>query len=615
MLTSKQLLNDLKKFITGSTFDDLLGVSRSLKQLSRVSAAKEAATFSELLKAIAPKDSKTNTLDYESLMTDLGVTSPSGIESQRLSRYKAYESMVEKISYLKRGLEVITQNVLAPDDLTKSSLSINIQKDLSESDSSVVNRTIDRILKKYQIENKLQEIISPALKYGDYFVEIVPVNEVLVKNKMISESEEIKGEAKINNENVDFNFILKYDKKALREDNSKTNSKKKESKESLDDFFLNLLNPSVVVRIGDNFCLGYFVFPIIQGGINSIPSTLDLTDASLNNTVNNIITKVKSKKLFQTNLDKTKNDLREVISKLLLAGYSKNGTSNIEARYVPPDRMVHFFPSQEKFKPYGTSIFYGLEFLSKILVAQESSLMVQRLMNAMEKRIIKVELGVTRDAKKYLQEFKETLRRKKFTVDNIGNIDEIPSNIATFEDMYVPVLNGRELVNIDTLPPRGDTNTSIEDIKHIRDSIVSGLNIPPAYLGLEENIESKATLSQENMIFANTILNYQKSLGSALTELVRKIADMTSSIDSKLFTIDFNPPRTILSQSKAEYISSIVDIIAKLTELGIPKEYILNKFLPEFNTEDIKRQGINDKIDSALGSEKSSGTTGGYNQI
>ena len=588
-MKSSDILSKIKEVIVGKSFEDLSDISKSLKKLSGVSTLKSAATFSELLRSmINPKDpDNVSSNELETLLQDFGANLQGiTVENDRLQRYRTYESVVEKIPYLKRGLRVFTQSILSPDDIDKVSFNIKIEETVNIS-KETVNSEVQRILKTYEIEDHAYDIVYSALKKGDYFVEIVNANDVLKSHGLLTES-----------------TIADKKVKVILEDT--TSNEVKGKTEDTNDIMLMFHDPEHVVRIGDKFCFGYLVFPKIQESQNGQIKIQDINKGNIKTIVDKILSKVKAN---TKDIINTREDLKQVIARLVLMSETDNLT--ITARFVPPENMVHFTPFKSEFKPYGTSLFYGQEFLAKIMIAQQSALMVQRLMNAVEKRLIKIELGVSRDAKRYLQEFKETLRRKKYTVDNLGNIDEIPSNIATFEDIYLPVMNGREMVNIDNLPPRGDIGTHVEDLKHMRDTLVAGLEIPPAFLGLEENVESKAMLTQENIIFAMTVVNYQKQFSKAFTELVRKLMSKTSKVNPMTFTILLNPPRMILASIKAEYFGTVVDIIEKLSTLGIPKEYLIEKYLPEIDMNEIKEYIVRSNLEKATGKKDQNTSTMG----
>jgi hypothetical protein len=610
MASLNDVFNKLKKSIIGSSLDDLLNVTKSLKKLSGVSASAEISTFSDLMKSLS-KDKK---VPLDSLLNEMGLEAPTIQDAERISRYTEYISIVNKIPYLKKAIRIITQNILSPDNFTKTSLLINIDtKDvdvISQSKSEV-----ERIIKGIEIEKHLFDIVYNTLMTGDYFVEIVVVDEILRTYQLLESSNKKKLV-----ETYSFNYELedKKSKLTLELDMSlkgmtykllESSNNKNKKVIPTNGIFLNYLNPAQVVRIGDKQCFGYFVFPTIGDytQMMSIPSSLDYYEQSSQQIVDKVIDKLIAKiSSDKVNLLKTRKDLRPIVARLLLDNNIAPEKQTV--RFVPAELMQSFKVFENEFAPYGTSILKGSEFLSKMIIAMQSSLMVQRIMSAQEKRIIKIDIGVTRDAKKYLNEFKTKLRRKQYTVDNIGTIDEIPTNISTFEDIYVPVQNGRELINIDTIPPRGDIGQRVEDIKLLRDSLVATVDVPAPYLGIEENVESRATLSQENMVFVSSIINYQSSFSNDFTELIRKVLKLTSKTAPETVSVTLPLPRSILAQTQSDYYNNVINMINQLIPLGIPVEFLIKKYLPDIDMDEVRKFLIDQKLDVTQSKPKEENT-------
>jgi hypothetical protein len=609
MASLNDIFNKLKKSIIGSSLDDLLNVTKSLKKLSGVSASAEISTFSDLLKSLA-KDRK---VPLDTLLNEMGLEAPTVQDAERITRYTEYISIVNKIPYLKKAIRIITQNILSPDNFTKTSLIVGVETKDTETISQTKSE-VERIIKSIDLEKHLFDIVYNTLMIGDYFVEIVVVDEILKTYQLLESSNKKK-----TIETYTFNYELndKKSKLVLEVDMSLKDVSYKllESQSSnrkvipTNGIFLNYLNPSQVVRIGDKQCFGYFVFPTIGDytQMMSIPSSLDYYEQSSQQIVDKVIDKLISKiRTDKINLLKTRKDLKPIVARLLLD--NNIAPEKQIVRFVPAELMQSFKVLENEFAPYGTSILKGTEFLAKMIIAMQSSLMVQRIMSAQEKRIIKLDIGVTRDAKRYLQEFKKTLRRKQYTVDNIGTIDEIPTNISTFEDIYVPIQNGRELITIDTIPPRGDIGQRVEDIKLLRDSLVAAVDVPAPYLGIEENIESRATLSQENMVFVSSIINYQSAFSNDLTELIRKVLKLTSKTVAETISITLPLPRSILAQTQSDYYNNVINMINQLIPLGIPVEFLIKKYLPDIDMDEVRKFLIDQKLDVTQSKPKEENT-------
>jgi len=79
---------------------------------------------------------------------------------------------------------------------------------------------------------------------------------------------------------------------------------------------------------------------------------------------------------------------------------------------------------------------------------------------------------------------------------------------STDEDYFIPI-RGEHSSRIDTLPG-GQFTGDIDDLKYIQNKLFAALKIPKSYLGYEEDISGKSTLSQEDVRFSSTIRRIQK---------------------------------------------------------------------------------------------------------
>jgi hypothetical protein len=278
-------------------------------------------------------------------------------------------------------------------------------------------------------------------------------------------------------------------------------------------------------------------------------------------------------------------------------------------RYVPPNNIQHFKRPSTKYEPYGESIFDACQFSAKCLVAMETALAVQRLARSTEKRKIAVEIGLPRDARKMIEKLKEELRKRKVTLDNFGTVDTIPSMITTFEDVYIPQRDGKPFVDISTFNEGNvDIRNKVEELKFLRDSVVASLGVPPSFINIEENLSNKAALTEENILFARTIVSHQKYITDQINKLVQKVYDIISPeealsiLDNVLIALP--SPKSLQYEREARYLSELANLIETLERIGIPREYTKKKYLSNIDWEDLKNYEVGEKIEKELGTTK-----------
>ncbi|MDW7973437.1 MAG: portal protein [Thermodesulfovibrio sp.] len=315
------------------------------------------------------------------------------------------------------------------------------------------------------------------------------------------------------------------------------------------------------------------------------------------------------------------NSKKELTSTLYTLIYMKTAMRNevtisSKIRFVPADKMVHFkllMGSESAFLPYGTSKLYGLEYIARALIALETSIILYRITRSVDRRIYHIERGASRDVQGPIQQVVRALTKRRYGVfgDQIG-VDEIPSHISSLEEIFMPMDNGKRYIEVDALQP-GNLNITMEDWKELRDALVSGLEVPPAYLALEQNYETRGTLSSENVVFASTILSYQREFGELFTELLRKLYYHKYGTHlTKDVVVEFRPPIKLLLERYSEMASSYSQLADVAKNAGIDPLALFKRFFGELIEERDNLEISMEKFASKLlGGNQQQGDMGG----
>ena len=343
-------------------------------------------------------------------------------------------------------------------------------------------------------------------------------------------------------------------------------------------------------------CFGYLLFP---------PQEITGAKSIADETINNIcvaILKNLERKLPQMKEFRGDKELRDII-KNMATQVDQNKV--LEIRFVPTDKMVHFQVPTTKYYPYGESIFDSSQYSAKVVIALETALAIQRLSRSTEKRKIAIEIGLPRDARKAIEQMKEEFRKRKVSLDSFGTVDTIPSMITTFEDVYIPQKDGKPFVDISTFTEGNvDTRSKVDEIKQMIDQLVAGFGVPPAFIGIEDNLSNKSSLSEENVLFARTIIRHQKYLSHQINDLFKKVFDIINP-DESLTLLDniliaFPVPKSLQYERESRYINELTNLIESLERIGIPREYTKRKYLAQLDWEEIKKYEIDEKVEKAL---------------
>jgi len=577
--------------------------------------------------------SKGGTMDISTNIFQQGTTPATFGQGGRLQRYNAYSAIVSHINYCQRALDVLTDNILAPDDITKTCLEVNAKSYIESSENSQSNvKDIEEIIKKVKLEERLDMIVKGTLEFGDFFAEIADDKTALTsKSAFLAESifqmqrsnksKEVITEKISDNKNVkiimDFSAL---DDMINNDSNTKLVSdldKNKDKEIKPEDLNLLFYDPKRVVKLqSDMFpiCFGYLIFPA-----SLLSPQLMLQNQTVNSICQSILKSVERKIPGLNDQSINTKDLQDIVGAMVK---ETDHTKAMNIRYVPPDRIQHFQRPSTKYYPYGESIFDPCQFNAKVLISLEVAMTILRLNRSIEKRKISVEVGLPRDAAKAIEKLKEEFKRRKINLDSFGSVDTISSSISSFEDCFIPQKDGKAFVDITNMSDMmADTRSKTDEMKFIRDSIVASLGIPAALIGLEEGVNSKSTLSEENVLFARTIVNHQKYMTHQIQELITKIYNIIDPEKALTVLNDVEvalpAPKSLQFERQSAYISNLANLVETLERIGVPKDWSKKKYLTSIDWEEVEQYEIDSKIDKSLGTnpEDPNAMTGGMGGV
>ena len=576
--------------------------------------------YIELVKSLI---SKGGSMDISSNIFQSGTTPATFGQGNRLQRYNSYAAIVSHINYCQRALDVLVDNILAPDDITKISLDVNAKSYIESSENSESNvKDIEEIIKEMKLEEQLDIIVKNTLEFGDFFCEIADAKTALTsksaflseainifedqesrsRKELIEEKIEVDGTKKDVKIIMDFSALDDFIKNKNNNTQVVSDIDDEEKRKKLKPRDLHFLfyDPKRVVKLqSDMFpiCFGYLIFPA-----SILSPQLMLQNQTVNSICLSILKSVEKKVPGLNDQSINTKDLQDIVATMVK---ETNHTKAMNIRYVPPDRVQHFQRPSTKYYPYGESIFDPCQFNAKVLITMEVAMTLIRLNRSIEKRKIGVEIGLPRDAAKQIEKLKEEFKRRKVSLDSFGSVDTIPSQISSFEDIFVPQKDGKAFVDISNMTElMADTRSKVDELKFIRDSVIASLGVPPAFIGLEENINAKNTLSEENVLFARTIVKHQKYLTHQIQELITKIYNIVDpekalSILSDV-EVSFPSPKSLQFERESAYLTNLANLVETLERIGVPKDWSKRKYLTSIDWDEVEKHEVDSKIDKAL---------------
>lgn len=638
---SKALADIRNTFISSKDYSPIdNAIDKSIAKLTISDLNSNTLNYSETMKKYM-----TQNIDSSSITKDITTNilqSPDVIA--RFARYSNAEEVIYNISQCARALKVLSSGILSPDNITKSSLNILVTDKSESEETKEILSNLKIINKELKIEDYLDTIITETLKYGDKFLEFcsykseeVPLTQSLYLEEMaLYEMGNIEEEPKIQEMPVHRIVYEEYDYKHMDDngnpkvkkisknvslklveyvDTDKKNlslTEKVNKKKKNEDIFKNIEelriiqhDPTHIVKLqSERFkvCLGYLVLPdgfgadgggsglgmmsatgIMQGGSAGAQIASGLQN-DLYMGVDALyvdLVKLIKRHVNNSDLKVNKKEMKDLLARLVKDLDDESNKKDIKIRYVPPERMEHFHINERINFPYGEGIFEKTMHSAKELIAIKTAITVRRITDSVDKRVIYIESNMPRNSRNMITLLREALRKRKFSMNNLSNISSIPSMMTNFEDYIITSKNGKRHVEFDTIPTTSRIADITEELKFFRDELVSSLDVPPAFIGIEENINGKSTLAHESALFAETILSYQKIFN-------RHIFKMFNSIHKLLYnenipdciTITLPAPKMLYISVEAEHFETVARLLELSNTLGVDKETLKKRYLP-----------------------------------
>ena len=115
---------------------------------------------------------------------------------------------------------------------------------------------------------------------------------------------------------------------------------------------------------------------------------------------------------------------------------------------------------------------------------------------------------------------------------------------------------------------------------------------------------NKASLSEENIIFARSIITHQKYLNVYINELIDKIFKIVDPEEILLLNesvlVTLPGPKTLQYERESRFLNEVIGLIESLERIGVPREYSKKKYLPQFDWDEIKKYEIDSKVEKNI---------------
>ena len=187
-------------------------------------------------------------------------------------------------------------------------------------------------------------------------------------------------------------------------------------------------------------------------------------------------------------------------------------------------QVAHFrILGNDKFSPYGTSVLDPARRIWRQLTMMEDAMMAYRIVRAPDRRAFYVDVGGVppEDVEQFMQKVMTQMKRHQVMDSSTGRVDLRYNPASIEEDYYIPVRGGQSGTKIESIAGQA-RNNDIEDVKYLRDKMLSSIKVPPSYIvrdAASGATEDKSTLAQKDIRFARTVQRLQRSIVSELEKI------------------------------------------------------------------------------------------------
>ena len=238
----------------------------------------------------------------------------------------------------------------------------------------------------------------------------------------------------------------------------------------------------------------------------------------------------------------------------------------------------------DAFLPYGSSVLESARRIWRQLILVEDAMLVYRVVRSPERRVFKIDVGNVppEDIPNYMEQAQASLKKSSIVDRSTGRVDLRYNPLSIDEDYFIPVRGGESGTKIDPIEGQqisGETT----DVEYIQKKLFAALKVPKAYLGYEEGLGSKATLSQQDIRFARSIARVQRTVLAELNKLaiIHLYCNGFSGEDLLDFTLNLSTPSTISQLQKLELIKTRFETATVVSGLpgGVDRRWIQKNVL------------------------------------
>ena len=213
----------------------------------------------------------------------------------------------------------------------------------------------------------------------------------------------------------------------------------------------------------------------------------------------------------------TRNEDR--FGRLAEKAYTQQSSEDSKEIHLLKWQVIHYRMRRTRHALYGESILSSARKVYRQLSMMEDAIVIARLTRAHNRLKYRIDTnGMTPEERlDYLDQVKRQLRKRKTIDPRTGMMNTNYNPMSVEEDVFIAVTENSR-ADVDVLSGQG-SGGDLNDVEYFQNKMFSALKVPKAYLGLERDMNAKATLTEQDVQFARSVRRIQLAIQTGYRQL------------------------------------------------------------------------------------------------
>lgn len=242
-------------------------------------------------------------------------------------------------------------------------------------------------------------------------------------------------------------------------------------------------------------------------------------------------------------------------------------------------QVIHWRHNRKRGDLYGSSMMFPSRRPFRITHLMEDGIAINRLVRSTDKLAFYIPVPRNADQaeqQRIIEEVKQKFKRRS-NIDAAGKLDLTKNPLGDDEDIFVGTWEGSP-AKVERLAIGGVISKPY-DLEHFENQKIMGTGVPKSYLGLERDVNAKATLEWQDIEFARGIRSDQKEAAGFLRGVYDgQLVALGMPTGKNVYYVEFPAISFVDEGMKMEALKLRWDVAATAkSSLGIPVEWLLEK--------------------------------------